>query len=72
MCGQAAAVHEAVFHRLDNPFFGPKTPALGHAVDAVLQEGELGPSASNDPAVSFRQVLGIDGYMHGLHPPDFG
>jgi len=65
-------VHEAVFHCLDDPFFGPKTPAPGHAVDTVLEEAELGPSAANDPAVSFRQVLGIDGHMDGLHPPDFG
>ena len=41
-------MHEAVFHRLDDPFFGPKGPAPGHAVDTVLEEAELGPSASND------------------------
>ena len=35
-------MHEAVFDRLDDPFFGPKGPAPGHAVDAVLQEAELG------------------------------
>ena len=40
-------MHEAVFDRLDDPFFGPKTPAPGHAVDAVLQEAELRPSASS-------------------------
>ena len=47
-------MHEAVFHRLDDSFFGPKSPAPGHAVDTVLEEAELGPSASNDPTVSFR------------------
>ena len=47
-------MHEAVFHRLDDSFFGPKSPAPGHAVDTVLEEAELGPSASNDPAASFR------------------
>ena len=47
-------MHEAVFHCLDDLFFGPKSPAPGHAVDTVLKEAELGPTASNDPAVSFR------------------
>ena len=40
-------MHEAVFHGLNDPFFVPKSPARGHAVDAVLQEAELGPSASS-------------------------
>ena len=40
-------MHEAVFHCLDDPFFGPKTPAPGHAVDTVLEEAELGLSGSS-------------------------
>ena len=46
-------MHKAVFHRLDDAFFGPKTPAVGKAINSVAEETEVFPVGLDGPGFFF-------------------